>query len=183
MAATFSLHHGPYTTNWLQHGLTSSASWQPRTGTLTRTHLVSFLFLQSTIGKFRASKSIPSHTSFYSRPETYSDSRGIHDDPSPRSIIIYEGETYQGAGDGKIVINFIRYLLTGRPGVPKLAASPDCTPRQIEALHAIEALSREHSLNLDVRPGDMAFVNNWSILHPRTAFRDDEEHVRYVVRI
>ncbi|KAK7422987.1 hypothetical protein QQX98_001277 [Neonectria punicea] len=116
-------------------------------------------------------------------PNWYFDPRGIHDDPRPRSIIFYEGETQQGAGDGKLIINFIRYLLTGRPGVPKLAASPDCTSQQIEALDAIEAFSRKHSLKLDVRPGDIAFVNNWSMLHSRTAFRDDEEHVRYLVRI
>lgn len=79
--------------------------------------------------------------------------------------------------------NFIRYLLTGRPGVPKLSTSPDCTPAQVEALDAVEATARKHSLTLDVRPGDIAFVNNWAMLHSRTAFRDDEEHVRYLVRI
>lgn len=79
--------------------------------------------------------------------------------------------------------NFIRYLLTGRPGVPKLATSPDCTPAQIEALDAVEALARKHALRLDVKPGDITFVNNWSMLHSRTSFRDDEDHVRYLVRI
>ena len=95
----------------------------------------------------------------------------------------YEGESQQGAGDGKLITNFIRYLLTGRPGVPKLATSPDCTPHQIEALDAVEALAQKHSLILDVQPGDITFVNNWSILHSRTAFRNDNEHVRYLVRI
>ncbi|KAH8680415.1 hypothetical protein BGZ61DRAFT_358998, partial [Ilyonectria robusta] len=78
---------------------------------------------------------------------------------------------------------YVSRIFFCRPGVPKLAASLDCTPQQIEALDAIEALSRKHSLKLDVRPGDMAFVNNWSMLHSRTTFRDDEEHVRYLVRI
>lgn len=110
-------------------------------------------------------------------------SRGIHDDPRPRALFFYEGESHPGAGDGKLMTNFIRYLLTGRPGVPKLASSPACTPAQIEALDAVEALARKHALTLDVRPGDMAFVNNWAMLHSRTAFFDDEDHVRYLVRI
>ncbi len=67
--------------------------------------------------------------------------------------------------------------------MPKLATSPGCTPLQIEALDAVEALARKHSLTLDQQPGDIAFINNWSILHSHTAFRNDDDHVRYLARI
>jgi len=29
----------------------------------------------------------------------------------------------------------------------------------------------------------MTFVNNWAIIHSREAFEDDENHIRYLVRI
>ncbi|KAK3311860.1 hypothetical protein B0H66DRAFT_629668 [Apodospora peruviana] len=120
-------------------------------------------------------------------PNWHFDPRGMYTEPEPRALFFYEGESGPGAGDGKLIVNFVRYLLLGRPpGVPRLASSPDCTPEQVEALDAVEALARKHGLALDLRPGDIAFVNNWSIMHSRTAFRDgadDRNHTRYWVRI
>jgi hypothetical protein len=80
-------------------------------------------------------------------------------------------------------MNFVRYLLVGLPNIARSAHLAPCTPKQIEALDAVEALAQKYQLILDMQPGDLTFVNNWAILHSRDAFLDDENHIRYLVRL
>ncbi len=55
------------------------------------------------------------------------------------------------------------------PEVPRLSAA------QREALKMVETLACDDSIRLDMdfRPGDIQFLNNYAIIHTRTAFRDD----------
>jgi len=108
-------------------------------------------------------------------PNWHFDIRGRFQEPGARSLFFFE--------DGHVIMNFVRYLLTGLPKVPRSEHLPACTPKQVEALDAIEILAQKHQLVLDMQPGDLTFLNNWAILHSREAFEDNEDHVRYLVRI
>ncbi len=57
---------------------------------------------------------------------------------------------------------------------------PRLTPLQVEALETVEALCNDPGIRLDMtlERGDMQFVNNYVLLHSRTAFQDHEEEAR-----
>jgi len=57
--------------------------------------------------------------------------------------------------------------------------------QEIAALdHMDEILARpEVSLSMDLRKGDMQFVNNYTVLHSRTEYMDDAAHRRHLVRL
>jgi len=64
---------------------------------------------------------------------------------------------------------------------------PDLTPTQVRALDMVESVARERGRSLRFRQerGDMVLVNNWVILHKRTAFEDVEDSPlqRHILRI
>ncbi|WYZ34424.1 hypothetical protein EsH8_I_000700 [Colletotrichum jinshuiense] len=72
--------------------------------------------------------------------------------------------------DGKIIINFGRTPLMGNATHPRPAHLPCLTPRQIEALDAVEAIAKATQLEFQTRAGDIHFINNLAILHRREAF-------------
>lgn len=51
------------------------------------------------------------------------------------------------------------------------------TPLEMEAIAYVERLaeSAELCLTMDFRPGDIQFLNNYAVIHTRTAFRDDPD--------
>lgn len=64
---------------------------------------------------------------------------------------------------------------------------PRLTPLQIEALDSIATLCADPAFRLDMvlERGDMQFVNNYCVLHSRTAFEDysDENRKRHLLRL
>jgi len=60
---------------------------------------------------------------------------------------------------------------------------PPLSSLQYEALEEVQRISEKHQLALSLKPGDLAFINNWAILHAREAFRDDLVNQRYLVRM
>jgi alpha-ketoglutarate-dependent taurine dioxygenase len=82
---------------------------------------------------------------------------------------------------------FVRYI---RPYI-RAAARHDDAPRPSEA--AVAAMDRvdamcadpEFHVFMDLEPGDMQFVNNYHVLHARTAYRDDRAtgRVRHLKRL
>lgn len=76
-----------------------------------------------------------------------------------------------------------QYIESARrfPGVAPL------TPPQIEALNLFDELANDPKLNLmmELRPGDIQFVHNHTILHDRTAFEDypEPERKRHLLRL
>ncbi|MBV9835360.1 MAG: TauD/TfdA family dioxygenase, partial [Alphaproteobacteria bacterium] len=64
---------------------------------------------------------------------------------------------------------------------------PRLTPLQIEALDSIATLCADPAFRLDMvlERGDMQFVNNYCVLHSRTAFEDydDENRRRHLLRL
>lgn len=74
---------------------------------------------------------------------------------------------------------FIRYIRTyiesarRHPGVPPLSSD------YIEAFDMMDRMANDPEFNvyMDLQPGDMQFINNYHVLHARTAYEDyDEPH-------
>ena len=64
-------------------------------------------------------------------------------------------------------------------GVPKLSVS------QGKALDALESVAMEHCERLEMRTGDLRFMNNRMLLHSREEFRDEDsmESKRHLMRL
>lgn len=65
--------------------------------------------------------------------------------------------------------------------------APRLTPIQTEALQRIVELADDprHHVLMDFQPGDMQFINNFHVLHGRTAYEDDrgQHRVRHLKRL
>ncbi|KAK0619376.1 hypothetical protein B0T14DRAFT_431180 [Immersiella caudata] len=60
---------------------------------------------------------------------------------------------------------------------------PDLSSEQHEALGLLSEFASKHQLRLDLRPGDMVFINNWAVLHARDAYVDEGGARRHLVRL
>ena len=86
--------------------------------------------------------------------------------------------------DGKFACNILRVLIDRAYDLEEL---PDMTPLQREALDFVEETASDPSLHYAFRqkPGDMLFLNNFTVLHRRSGFEDFEEPEkrRHIFRI
>jgi hypothetical protein len=75
------------------------------------------------------------------------------------------------------------YITSGQ----RFAEARRLSPEDIEALDMFDALANDPELRLDMelRPGDMQFLHNHTILHDRTAFEDwpEPERKRHLLRL
>ena len=53
-----------------------------------------------------------------------------------------------------------------------LDEAPDMTPEQAEGISVMEGIAEEFHAKMEFKRGDIQFVNNYTILHTRTAFED-----------
>jgi hypothetical protein len=81
-------------------------------------------------------------------------------------------------------------VLYSRPYIHSSQRFPEARrlqPEDVEALDLFDALANDPDLRLDMqlRPGDMQFVHNHTILHDRTAFEDwpEPERKRHLLRL
>jgi hypothetical protein len=86
--------------------------------------------------------------------------------------------------DGRLFVRCIPpYILASQrhPDAPRL------TPEQVEALQQVVALADdpENHVLMDLLPGDIQFINNYHVLHGRTAYEDDraDRKVRHLKRL
>ena len=107
----------------------------------------------------------------------------------------YRGEQKEGARgwydlpvftecDGRLFVRYIRPYIEmsqrheGAPPLSKAARA---------AMDRMDAMSNDPSFNviMDLQPGDMQFVNNYHVLHARTAYEDDRAagKVRHLKRL
>ena len=85
---------------------------------------------------------------------------------------------------GRLFTRLIRpYILASQ----RHADAPRLTPRAIEALTWMQDMAEggEHSVIMDFQPGDMQFINNFHVLHGRTAYEDDRAagKIRHLKRL
>ncbi len=82
---------------------------------------------------------------------------------------------------------FNRFNRTFIDSAQRFDEVPRLTPLQIEALDTVATLCRDPAFRLDMKleRGDMQFVNNYSILHSRTAYEDnaEESKKRHLLRL
>ena len=76
---------------------------------------------------------------------------------------------------GRLFVRFIpQYILASQrhPEAPKLS------PTAREAIAAVSTLANDPDFNvyMDLQPGEMQFINNYHVLHGRTAYEDDVDH-------
>lgn len=66
-------------------------------------------------------------------------------------------------------------------------AAPRLTPRAKQALARLVELANDpnHHVKMELRPGDMQFINNYHVMHGRTAYSDDRSagRVRHLKRL
>ncbi len=95
----------------------------------------------------------------------------------------YEGSIFEWVGDRL----FCRYNRTYIESAQRFAEVPRLTAAQNEALDLIDSLCNDPELYLDMelQPGDMQFISNYSVLHSRTAYEDwpERERRRYLLRL
>jgi hypothetical protein len=82
---------------------------------------------------------------------------------------------------------FVRYI---RPYILASQRHPDApriTPKAEEAMQLVDQMTQDPELSvfMDFLPGDMQFINNYHVLHGRTAYVDDREAglVRHLKRL
>ena len=74
-----------------------------------------------------------------------------------------------------MILQYARRIFTGFQGLPRSANIPPITEAQAEALDAIHFLGERFHIGLDVRQGDVQYVNNLAIFHARDSFKDTPE--------
>jgi hypothetical protein len=74
----------------------------------------------------------------------------------------------------QLITRYIRRFISS---VRRFADAPVVTPAQVEALDFLDTLIERPGmiLDMDFQPGDIQFINNYTLLHSRTAFADWEE--------
>jgi hypothetical protein len=74
--------------------------------------------------------------------------------------------------DGRLFVRFIpQYILASQRHVD----APPLSDTAREAIHTMTALANDPDFNvyMDLQPGEMQFINNYHVLHGRTAYEDD----------
>jgi hypothetical protein len=76
---------------------------------------------------------------------------------------------------GRLFVRFIpQYILASQ----RHTDAPRLSPTAREAIARMSALANDPDLNvyMDLQPGEMQFINNYHVLHGRTAYEDDVEN-------
>ena len=110
----------------------------------------------------------------------YIDRRGEN---PPHKKPYYIGSFFEWAGE-RLFCRYNRtYIETGQ----RFEEVPRLSPRQLEALKVFDDLCYDPELQLEMalEPGDIQFVNNYTVLHSRTTYEDwpEKERRRYLLRL
>jgi hypothetical protein len=82
-----------------------------------------------------------------------------------------------------VIFNFNRQALQGVPGIERQNRRSSLTASQLDALNAVEAAAQSVQSPLPTELGDIAFVNNFTVLHSREGFEDSIDTSRHLVRV
>jgi hypothetical protein len=95
----------------------------------------------------------------------------------------YTGAFFEWSGD-RLLCRYNRTYITS---AQRFADLPRLTSQQIEALDLMDSLCNDKDLRLDMelQPGDMQFICNYTTLHSRTSYEDwpEKERRRYLLRL
>jgi hypothetical protein len=84
--------------------------------------------------------------------------------------------------DGRFFIRFIPAYIRASQ---RHEEAPRLSPPVLEALDTVSAMARDprHNVYMDLRPGEMQFINNYHVLHGRTSYEDGDGHKRHFKRL
>jgi hypothetical protein len=88
-------------------------------------------------------------------------------------LLFYQPETVNTPK--RVILQYARRIFTGYQALPRSVNIPPITEAQAEALDALHYLGERFHLGLDVRQGDIQYVNNLAIFHARDGFVDTPE--------
>ena len=85
---------------------------------------------------------------------------------------------------GRLFVRYIRpYILASQ----RFEDAPRISAQAERAMRRLDEMTRDENYNvfMDLEPGDMQFINNYHVLHGRTAYEDDREAglVRHLKRL
>lgn len=102
----------------------------------------------------------------------------------PEGKLPYEAVPVFSPWNGRMITTYVRSAIhkaQALPGVPQLSLA------QIEAMDALDALTADPSIHLDMsfQPGDIQLVSNYAVFHSRTAYEDwpEPERRRHLLRL
>jgi hypothetical protein len=81
------------------------------------------------------------------------------------------------------MMNFVPNPLLGVEWLARPQSMPTPTIQQAEALSVVQAIAAKYQCVLDMKPGDLTFINNFGVLHAREGFEDSGTQSRYLVRM
>lgn len=90
---------------------------------------------------------------------------------------VYQDKLFFAVDPGRLGIHPVTAATNGDSGVPELS------PEQRNALDVLFTLASKYRLCLDIKPGDIVFLNNWALLHARDAYADSDSQRRHLVRL
>ncbi|MGI9355655.1 MAG: TauD/TfdA family dioxygenase [Rhizobiaceae bacterium] len=94
-----------------------------------------------------------------------------HGEHSVEELPYYESPVFNALG-GKLCTSFgPKHILKGHD----LPGTPDLTDLHRQAIETAENIANRNRLEMELKPGDMQFLNNYVTLHTRSAFVDHDE--------
>jgi hypothetical protein len=86
--------------------------------------------------------------------------------------------------DDRLYVRYIRpYILASQrhSDAPRITADAEAAMQRVDAM----TVDRSYNVFMDLQPGDIQFVNNYHVLHARTAYQDDRATgmVRHLKRL
>jgi len=93
---------------------------------------------------------------------------------------VHLGKIYISVDPGRLGLHPV--TAKTKPGLN--ASISDLSDQQLAALEILSKLAAKHAVRLDTKPGDLVFINNWSIMHAREAYVDPQDGPgRHLVRL
>lgn len=85
--------------------------------------------------------------------------------------------------DEKVLLSFSRRPLVGSASSPRSPGIPDLSTSHIEAINTLQSVAEQHMVSMKLKPGDLLFWNNLSLLHSRRGFTDSPDRRRHLLRL
>lgn len=96
-----------------------------------------------------------------------------------RPIMFYFPETEERSE--RLIFQYARRIITGYQQLPRSTNIPPITEAQAEAIDALHYAAEKFAVTMEFKKGDIQYVNNLTLFHARTEFKDTPEQT-YVVK-
>lgn len=111
--------------------------------------------------------------------ETFTNSDLVHSFGNPKKpytvkpLLFHQPAT--DTSEERIITQLARRTYVGYEDLPRSKKIPPITEAQAEALDALHFLGERFHIGLDLRQGDVQYINNLAVFHARDDFQDTAE--------